>query len=110
MNLDDKICYCFHVSRRKLENWARIHAPKVASQLALCGGAGTGCGWCVPFLKQIFKRYEASKEAARAAAPGDEIDALTPEEYAARRAEYVRAAGGAPPATGEPPPDAPPQE
>ena len=56
MNLDDKVCYCFHVTRRKLVNWVRLNAPKVPSQLSECGGAGTGCGWCVPFLKQIFTR------------------------------------------------------
>jgi NAD(P)H-nitrite reductase large subunit len=101
MTLDDKICYCFHVSRRKLVNWARLNAPKVASQLALCGGAGTGCGWCIPFLKQIFKQYEASKCAACTATPDDAIDELTAEEYAALRAEYVKAVRGAPPAGAE---------
>ena len=63
MNLDDKVCYCFHVTRRKLVNWVRLHEPKVPSQLSECGGAGTGCGWCIPFLKQIFKRArDASPE------------------------------------------------
>ena len=56
MNLDDKVCYCFHVTRRKLVNWVRLHEPKVPSQLSECGGAGTGCGWCIPFLKQIFRQ------------------------------------------------------
>lgn len=83
MDADDELCLCFHVSRRKLVNFVRIHRPKVPSQLSGCGGAGTGCGWCVPFLKQIFRQ---------------EADAgLTAEEYARRRAEYVRAGGGVPP-------------
>jgi len=89
MNIDDKICYCFHVSRRKLVNYARIHRPKVASQLSECGGAGTGCGWCIPFLKQIFRQ---------ACEGGDtELEQLTPQEYETRRAEYVRAGKGTPP-------------
>jgi NAD(P)H-nitrite reductase large subunit len=89
MNLDDKICYCFHVSRRKLVNHVRLHQPKVPSQLSECGGAGTGCGWCIPFLKQIFRQ----------ACEGGvtELEALTPEEYERKRAEYVLAGKGTPP-------------
>ena len=91
MNLDDKICYCFHVSRRKLENFVRREQPRVASQLSECGGAGTGCGWCIPFLKQIF-RDEGEGE----------LQSLTPAEYSQRRAAYVRAGGGTPPVGAEP--------
>lgn len=94
MNLDDKVCLCFHVRRRKLVNWVRIHQPKVASQLSECGGAGTGCGWCVPFLKQIF-REGTSGEASS-------IDVLTPEEYAKQRADYVKSGKGTPPPGAEP--------
>ena len=93
MNLDDKVCYCFHVTRRKLVNWSRMHEPKVASQLSMCGGAGTGCGWCIPFLKQIFKQATESDS---------EIDTLSVEEYAARRAEYVNSGKGKPPPGAEP--------
>src|SRR4051812_43838262 len=94
MNLDDQVCLCFHVTRRKLVNFARIHRPKVPSQLSECGGAGTGCGWCVPFLKQIFRQ---GTEAA-----GETLEQLTPEEYARRRAEYVLAGKGTPPPGAEP--------
>ncbi len=90
MNLDDKVCYCFHVSRRKLVNYARIHKPKVPSQLSECGGAGTGCGWCVPFLKQIFKQAVEGGDTT-------ELEVLTAEEYEKRRAEYVKAGKGTPP-------------
>jgi NAD(P)H-nitrite reductase large subunit len=86
MDLDDKVCYCFHVTRRKLENFVRREQPRVPSQLSQCGGAGTGCGWCIPFLKQIFNRTT-----------GEELSVLTPAEYALRRADYVRAGGGTPP-------------
>lgn len=97
MNLDDKVCYCFHVSRRKLVNWVRNNQPKVPSQLSMCGGAGTGCGWCIPFLKQIFTQGTAD-----AGADVADIDQLSPEEYAKRRAEYVKAGKGKPPPGAEP--------
>ena len=44
MELDDTVCYCFHISKRKVLNFIRLHRPRVASQIAECGGAGTGCG------------------------------------------------------------------
>ena len=93
MKLDDKVCYCFHVTRRKLENFVRREEPQVASQLSQCGGAGTGCGWCIPFLKQIFRREVI------------ELEQLTPGEYAERRAKYVRTGGGTPPPGAEPLPE-----
>lgn len=80
MELDDQLCYCFHVSRRKIVNHIRIHQPVVPSQLSECGGAGTGCGWCVPFLKKYF---EAEQSAV------DPDIAMSAEEYAARRAAYI---------------------
>ena len=107
MNLDDKVCYCFHVSQRKLVNWVRLNNPKVASQLSECGGAGTGCGWCIPFLKQLFKRHAAAtaNPACRPAMAEDGLAEMTPEEYAALRAEYVKAGHGVPPAGAEPLPE-----
>jgi bacterioferritin-associated ferredoxin len=101
MDLDAKVCYCFHVSRRKLINFVRLSRPKVASQLSECGGAGTGCGWCIPFLKQIH---------AQAVEGGTiELECLTPLEYERRRAQYIRGGGGVPPpgATPLPPEDEP---
>lgn len=104
MNLDDKVCYCFHVTRRKLENWVRLNSPKVPSQLSECGGAGTGCGWCIPFLKQIFRQGQASSSCQ----PHDSvaIEEMTADEYARRRAEYVKAGKGTPPPGAEPLPQA----
>ena|ERR1700722_10770386 len=104
MDLDAKVCYCFHVSRRKLVNHVRIHRPKVASQLSQCGGAGTGCGWCIPFLKQIFQQAIEGGET--------ELERLTPEEYERRRAKYVRLGCGVPPpgATPLPPDDSDPRQ
>ncbi len=96
-NLDPKVCYCFHVRRRKLLNFIRIERPRVASQLSQCGGAGTGCGWCIPFLKQLFEQAGAGG--------ATELDVLTPEEYALRRAAYIRGGGGVPPPGATPLPD-----
>lgn len=95
MDQDAKICYCFHVSRRKLVNFVRRQKPKVPSQLSECGGAGTGCGWCIPFLKQIFLQGVAGGETT-------ELEQLTPEDYEKRRAEYIRAGKGKPPPSATP--------
>ncbi|MFN4257712.1 MAG: bacterioferritin-associated ferredoxin [Gemmataceae bacterium] len=92
MENDRKVCYCFHVSQRKLQNYIRITRPKVASQLSECGGAGTGCGWCIPFLRQLFE------QAVHGGAT--ELEHLTPEEYERRRAAYIRAGNGTPPKGG----------
>jgi NAD(P)H-nitrite reductase large subunit len=86
MDQDAKVCLCFRVTRRKLLNFIRIHHPRVASQLSQCGGAGTGCGWCVPYLQTLF----AGEQAA-------ELDTLSAEEYAQGRAEHIRAGKGKPP-------------
>jgi NAD(P)H-nitrite reductase large subunit len=102
MNLDDKVCYCFHVSRRKLMNWARHNCPKVPSQLSECGGAGTGCGWCIPFLKQIFRQSTVQENPNGEPVECVLIDDVTAEEYAARRAEYVKSGKGTPPPGAEP--------
>src|SRR4051794_39272727 len=56
MNQDATICYCFHVTRRKLASFLRIERPRVPSQLSQCGGAGTGCGWCISFLEEMFEQ------------------------------------------------------
>jgi len=96
VELDDKICYCFHVSKRKIINYIRVEKPRVASQISGCGGAGTGCGWCIPFLKKYF-------EEARHGQPADP-DTMAPDEYARRRGDYIRAGQGVPPPGATPPP------
>lgn len=88
MELSDEVCLCFHVTKRKLENFARLERPRRASQMADCFGAGTGCGWCRPFLTRIF-------EAATGSAATD--DEPTAADYAAARREYVAAGKGTPP-------------
>src|SRR5262245_46260599 len=93
-HLDHKSCLCFHVTRRKLLNFMRRRRPRVASQLSECGGAGTGCGWCIPFLRQLHQQGVS----------GAEAELPTPEEYARCRAAYIRAGGGPPPPGATPPP------
>src|SRR3954469_13506135 len=94
MDLDAKVCYCFHVTRRKLLNFLRVERPRVPSQLSQCGGAGTGCGWCGRVVKQLFRQA--------AEGGGTELEALTPAEYERRRAAYVRSGKGTPPAGATP--------
>ena len=89
MELDDQLCLCFHVTRRKVENYLRLERPSRASQLSECFGAGTGCGWCRPFLRQL---WEESSRHLEATAPLPSSD-----EYAKKRAAYVRAGRGTPP-------------
>ncbi|WP_339735423.1 (2Fe-2S)-binding protein [uncultured Gimesia sp.] len=98
MKPDDKVCYCFHISKRKIINHLRIHRPKRASQLSECGGAGTGCGWCVPYLKQYFSEFEKSSvpDSGESAPTGDET--ITAEEYARQRDKYIQSGKGTPPA------------
>jgi NAD(P)H-nitrite reductase large subunit len=84
MQDDDHVCLCFHVSKRKIVNFCRRERPEHASQISDCLSAGTGCGWCIPFLKRLHADVLAGK---------DKPDLpLPPAEYAARRATY-RAAG-----------------
>ena len=79
MNDDDHVCLCFQVSQRKLCNYMRREQPKVASQLSDCLGAGTGCGWCVPFLKQLHRQWTDGLE------PSLKVQ---PSAYARRREDY----------------------
>ena len=77
----DELCYCFHVSQRKVVNYIRIHQPRVPSQISECGGAGTGCGWCVPFLRKLFDAALQKGEL--------KLD-IDPVQYARERSEYIQ--------------------
>ena len=95
MELDDELCLCFHVSKRKVINYVRVHRPRVASQLSECGGAGTGCGWCIPFLKKLHRQSIDAPEA--------EADLPSREDYAAARGSYIESGKGTPPPGATPP-------
>ena len=102
MDPDDELCLCFHVTQRKVVNFLRIERPRRVSQLSACGGAGTGCGWCRPFLARLFDAWSAQQATGdRPATPGAEFD-VPPDlpdagDYSQQRAAYVRRGGGTPP-------------
>ena len=88
MDLDDEICLCFHVTKRKIVNYLRVEQPRRVSQISECFGAGTGCGWCRPFLQRYFDQAQAGPVMPDEVSKGD---------YARGRASYIRAGGGTPP-------------
>ena len=79
MDLDHDVCYCYHVSLRKLINFSRRERPQVPSRMTECLGAGTGCGWCIPFLVKISRDPDAF--------PRESIDV---EQYAQQRQGYIK--------------------
>ncbi len=88
MELDDELCLCFHVSKRKVINFIRVTKPKRPGQLAECYGAGTGCGWCRPYLERLFREYQSGQS-----------ESVEPSaaEYRRLRTRYVLEGGGTPP-------------
>ncbi|HWB20577.1 MAG TPA: (2Fe-2S)-binding protein [Phycisphaerales bacterium] len=81
MDVDDHVCLCFRVSLRKISAYLQRENPSVPSQLSECLGAGTGCQWCVPFLKKLHAQHQR----------GETPDLpVSPEDYARRRASYHR--------------------
>jgi len=98
MELDEELCLCFHVTQRKVINYLRIVRPRRAAQLSDCFGAGTGCGWCRPYLERLFAA--AQREA------GHDPQLPSAADYAAMRSRYVKRGGGTPPAGATPVPPA----
>ncbi|MDP7070760.1 MAG: (2Fe-2S)-binding protein [Phycisphaerales bacterium] len=58
---DDEVCLCFHVTFRKLKSFLNREQPQVSSQLCNCLDAGTGCGWCRPFLEKMHRQWKAGE-------------------------------------------------
>jgi bacterioferritin-associated ferredoxin len=86
MHPDDEVCLCFHVSLRKIRSYLDREKPPVASLISECLSAGTGCQWCVPFLKHLHKQHQA----------GQPIDlSVSPQAYIEGRQKH-RAAKGLP--------------
>ncbi len=79
MHEDDHVCLCFHVSLRKIRNYLARENPPVASLISECLSAGTGCQWCVPFLKHLHAQHQR-----------DELPDLrvSPERYIEARSEF----------------------
>jgi len=76
---DDDVCLCFHVNLRKIRGFLAREQPPVASLISECLGAGTGCMWCVPFLKHLHAMH------ARGELPDLKI---SPEQYVLARSDY----------------------
>ncbi len=79
MKPDDEVCLCFHVSLRKIRAYLMRENPPVASLISECLSAGTGCQWCVPFLKHLHAQHVEGKE------PDLRV---SPEEYMRTRLDY----------------------
>ena len=104
MEPDDHVCLCFHVSKRKLVNFIRIERPVRVGQISQCQGAGTGCGWCRPVLKQLFEQHSTTTEISSRYGENEahdastvDLDSLSPGQYQALRSKYVEDGGGTPP-------------
>ena len=105
MNPDDHVCLCFHVTRRKIVNYIRVERPRRVSQISECGGAGTGCGWCRPFLGRLFEQHSPGNtppnsgplETGNRDQGTFNLDELSPQQYAEQRKKYVDDGKGTPP-------------
>jgi len=84
MHDDDHVCLCFRVSKRKIVQFCRRENPPVASLISECLSAGTGCQWCVPYLKLLHRQVKEGVEHPDLP--------VNPQEYAKKRAAY-RASG-----------------
>lgn len=80
MRDDDHVCLCFHVSKRKIVSFCRRERPSVPSLISECLSAGTGCGWCVPFITRLHEQTLAGQ--------ADPDLPISPREYALRRERY----------------------
>ena len=101
MDLDQDLCLCFHVSLRKVKSFIRVEKPRRASQISQCSGAGTGCGWCRPFLEKLMEQSLDPQSAAQSDGPSNPQSSaaadLSAEDYAQLRAQYVKDGKGKPP-------------
>ena len=114
---DDTVCFCFHVPLRKIETFCRVEKPRTPSQISDCLSAGTGCGWCVPMLKQIhgricgpqkpwWQQHNQENQQDTTSVKNDPkiykikediTFNLTADEYAAGRRQYIAEGKGHPP-------------
>jgi bacterioferritin-associated ferredoxin len=78
---DDHVCLCFRVSLRKIRTFLEVENPPVASLISECLSAGTGCMWCVPFLKHLHEQHQKGQT------PDLKV---SPQRYAEARLDYHR--------------------
>lgn len=81
MKPDDHVCMCYRVSLRKIRAYLKRENPSAASQISECLDAGTGCGWCVPFLEELHRQAKVGVEEP-------DIPGVDPVQYAALRTKY----------------------
>ena len=90
MDPDDHVCLCFHVSLRKIRAYLAREDPPVASLISECLGAGTGCQWCVPFLKALHAQHQRGEEPDLRVSPEQYVQArLTFHKTGTRDPEVV---------------------
>ncbi|MCA9520856.1 MAG: (2Fe-2S)-binding protein [Myxococcales bacterium] len=83
---DREICICYHVTFGKVVRYTRQNLIRIkrVSQISQCYGAGTGCGWCVPFLQKIYEDLLAGVEPEMK---------MSGDEYRQRRKDYHKKMG-----------------
>ncbi len=81
MEPDDHVCLCYRVSLRKIRSYLVREDPPVASLISECLDAGTGCGWCVPFLEALHKQHVEGR------VPDLKV---SPEQYVKARSGYKK--------------------
>jgi len=79
MDPDEDVCLCYHVTQRKIVAYLKREDPPVASLISECLDAGTGCGWCIPYLKRLHEMHQAGREPDLP---------ISPEQYAKQRLDY----------------------
>ena len=82
----EELCVCFHVPLQKVAKFVRLTRPRLATQCSECYGAGTGCGWCIPFIEKLHEQIMAGEDNPHIS--------LSPEEYRRRRRDHLRRIGG----------------
>src|SRR3954471_2389383 len=100
---DDTVCFCFHVTLRKIETFCNVEKPKHPSQISDCLSAGTGCGWCVPILKRVNSRLCPGQIPWWREQPAGTTDTPATDEpadadaYKSGRKQYLKEGKGIPP-------------
>ena len=89
MELDDELCLCFHVTKRKVINYLRIERPqRVASSPIATARDGLRL---VPAVSARSCSTRPKRRTSR------RPSLPSPDEYAHARGDYVRAGKGTPP-------------
>ncbi len=89
MELDDELCLCFHVTKRKVLAFLRVNKPQRASQMSECFGAGHRLRLVPPLLEETVRSQPPRSGSCDRAARRS--------QYAAGRTTYVKAGKGTPP-------------